>query len=189
MNKLKLLGVSPDDEAGWSYGPNLVIYMDVGKGVFDKKKLSMSRWYWRMSDSANKDLFTIEMQENSGLIVMMELTAYSGILYRLPDSNTLLETIPGIPRLNTSMLRSELDAEQWPIVYDVPAKFKIQVNDERLRFELFPDPIKLGVLAGQKFLFEFNASDELCAITLNGFDIKCQENLLDEYQRRGHIRE
>lgn len=199
MNKLKLLNLYQDTEVSWTFvnGPIEIL---VGSDSCNSTGRFLPRNYWRIEDPNRSSLFSIDIEKESGRLLAIELTLYRGELY--PNKKNECQEIKreiGIPVFDLSLWNGEptqkgLDFSsdepalvylhkdfEGPILYNIPAKFQMQIGDGQLRIELFSERIVQQVTIGGKLVCEFNSSEELCAITLKDFDADSQAYIKKEY--------
>lgn len=204
MNKLKLLKLDQDKEVRWTYenGPLSII---IGTGNINGRGRLIPN-YWRLCEPNGRGLFSVDVEKESGRLLTMELTLYRDKLHSYKKENdedikkevgvpefdlTLWQGVPIMANKDDkglSMFPNDRPSlvNLWnepdgPFLYNIPASFMLQIGDGELRIELFPEKIMHHVTVGQKLVCEFNASDELCAITLKGLDADCQAHIKKQY--------
>jgi hypothetical protein len=99
--------------------------------------------------------------------VSFTVTNYNGPEFPLPvvRESDPARNAAGVPGFDLSLWQPE----QYPHdvsahYYNVPGRCRLELGEQELRVELFPDSICYHVVANRDFVCEFNQASELCAV-------------------------
>ena len=126
--------------------------------------------YWRLVDP-QFSLVEIGINRWDGRFVSFTVAHYNGELHPLgiPSGTVSTETLAVLPAYSLESwagFRSDRDVGDIKgEFHDIQGRCRLELGNDSLRVVLFPDPIVLRVDTRGEVVFEFNASNELCALT------------------------
>jgi hypothetical protein len=126
--------------------------------------------YWRV-DEPKCNLVEIGIDRSSGRMVSFTVVLYNDVFFPtntdqyLPSGNRQ----SGVPLFNLDPWHTT-DSTSHPSLdyYDVRGKIRLELDESRLRINLFDDIIAYRIELSEDTACEFNHQQELCAFSVSG---------------------
>jgi hypothetical protein len=150
------------------------VHLDLNVGLPFGTILTPPPLYWSLVDP-KFSLVEIPIDRRTGRLVGVTIPLYNGSLYSIEQNGESVSSreIRGVPVIDLEPWSPALQFGRDPYenaedFYNVPGRCRIEVNADVLHVVLFPEPIRYRVLTQSSVLWEFNESEELCALRLLG---------------------
>jgi hypothetical protein len=132
------------------------------------------------------NLIEVGLEDYTGRLVSFTVTNYNGSLFTLPVTRESdpAQNAEGVPGFDLSLWQPERYPQDVSAhFYDVPGRCRLELGEQALRVELFPDSISYLVVANSDFVCEFNQASELCAVRATKLNPNEVESLSESLKR------
>ncbi len=144
--------------------------------------------YWRLIDPET-NLIEIGVERDTGQLLSITIVSYQGALYKLEtDPPAITAERLKVPRFCLD-LWGKPHGDVYDIksdYYDVTGRCRLELGENSLRLELFPDLVAYSIALSSDLICEFNPHDELCAVLVNNIKPSERADLERSSSKRFH---